>query len=103
MKRTLFAMMLLTLVGIGATLAYQSAARERDYRALLARGDASLAEDKTSDALETYSGAIALRPDSMLAYLRRGETYSRRNDPDGNDLAAAARDFGSATALDPSA
>jgi tetratricopeptide (TPR) repeat protein len=98
MKWTLVAMALLALVGIGATVAYQAAARERDYRALLARGDATLADEKTFDAIEAYSGAIALRPDSMLPYLRRGETYLQRN-----ELEAAARDFGKATALDPSA
>jgi tetratricopeptide (TPR) repeat protein len=97
-KRTLAAMTFLALVGVGAAVAYQAAARERDYRALLDRGNASLAEGKTFDAIEAYSGAVALRPDSMLPYLRRGETYQLRN-----DLEAAARDLAKATALDPSA
>ena len=84
-----------------AALAYQAAARQRDYSALLARGDAALRDDQTFDAIEAYSGAIALRPDSMLAYLRRGETYQRRGDR--GDLEAAARDFRTAAALDPTA
>ena len=47
-------------------------------------------------AIEAYSGAIALRPDSMLAHLRRGETYQRRG-----DLDAAARDFRTAAVARP--
>src|SRR5207247_9459455 len=37
----------------------------------------------------------------MLAYLRRGQTYQRRGD--SGDLDAAARDFRTAAALDPTA
>src|SRR5262249_40798179 len=40
----------------------------------------------------------ALRPDSMLAYLRRGETYRRRG-----DLNEAAHDFHTASVLDRAA
>jgi tetratricopeptide (TPR) repeat protein len=98
MKPILAVVVLLALLGVGAAAAYQAAARERDYRALLGRGDVALGEGKTFDAIEAYSGAIALRPDSMLAYLRRGDTYRQRN-----DLDAAARDLGRASALDPSA
>jgi tetratricopeptide (TPR) repeat protein len=82
-----------------ATLAYQ-AARQRDYRAAVVRGDAALRDDQTFAAIEAYSGAIALRPDSMLAYLRRGETYRKR--ADRGDLEAAARDFRKASQLDAS-
>ena len=89
---------LLALAAVGAAVAYQAAARERDYRDLLARGDAALRDDQTFGAIEAYSGAIALRPDSMLAHLRRGETYQRRG-----ELEAAARDFRAAAALDPTA
>jgi len=74
------------------------AGRQRDYQALLVRGDDALGKDETFDAIEAYSGAIALRPDSMLAYLRRGETYRRR--ADRGDLEAAARDFRRAASLD---
>ena len=35
-------------------------------------------------AIEAYSGAVALRPDSMLPRLRRGEAYQRLEaGPDG--------------------
>jgi tetratricopeptide (TPR) repeat protein len=94
-------MTLLALAGVGAALAYQAAARQRDYSALLTHGDTALHDDQTFSAIEAYSGAIALRPDSMLAYLRRGQTYQRRGDR--GDLDAAARDFRQAAALDPTA
>ena len=94
-------MTLLALAGVGAALAYQAAARQRDYSALLTNGDTALHDDQTFSAIEAYSGAIALRPDSMLAYLRRGQTYQRRGGR--GDLDAAARDFRQAAALDPTA
>src|SRR5712691_8231256 len=91
-------MLLLVLTTIGGALAYQAAARDRDYRALLARGDSALRDEQTFGAIEAYSGAIALRPDSMLAHLRRGEAYQRRGE--GGDLDQASRDFRAAVALD---
>ena len=80
MKRSIFVLVLLALAAAGGALAYQAVARDREYRSLLARGDAALREEQTFGAIEAYSGAMALRPDSMLAYLRRGETYQRRGD-----------------------
>jgi tetratricopeptide (TPR) repeat protein len=100
-KRALVVAAVLGLAGVGAILAYQEVTRQRDYSALLMRGDAALRDDQTFGAIEAYSGAIKLRPDSMLAYLRRGQTYQRRGDR--GDLEAAARDFRTAAALDPAA
>lgn len=91
----------LLIVVAAAALAYQIAARQRDYRALVVRGDTALRDDQSFAAIEAYSGAIALRPDSMLGYLRRGQTYRRR--ADRGDLESAARDFRKAASLDPSA
>lgn len=79
-------------------VAYQTASRDRAYRAFLAQGDAALHDEQTFAAIEAFSGAIALRPDSMLAHLRRGETYQRRS-----ELEEAARDFRTAANLDPAA
>ena len=94
-KRSLIGLVLLTAAGVGGAWTYQAASRDRDYRVLLGRGDAALHDEQTFAAIEAYSGAIALRPDSMLAHLRRGETYQRRG-----DLEAAARDFQTAAILD---
>lgn len=96
MRRSLLVSLLLASAAVGASLAYQAVARDRGYRELLARGDAALAADQTFNAIETYSGAIALRPDSMLARLRRAEAYRRRG-----ELVPASRDLRAATALDP--
>ncbi len=101
MKRVIVVLAVLALVAVSAAVAYQAAARQRDYSALLTRGDNALRDDQTFGAIEAYSGAIALRPSSMLAYLRRGQTYQRRGD--SGDLDAAARDFRTAAALDPTA
>lgn len=90
-------LVVLAIAVLAAIVAYQAVARDREYQRLLARGDAALSEDQTFGAIEAYSGALALRPDSMLAHLRRGDTYQRRG-----DLDAAAHDFRAAAALDPS-
>jgi tetratricopeptide (TPR) repeat protein len=101
MRRLLGATALLALAGVAAAFAYEASARERDYRAQILRGDAALRDDQTFAAIEAYSSAIFLKPDSMLAYLRRGQTYRRR--ADRNDLEAAARDFRQASLIDPAA
>ena len=97
-KRALLVSFLIVVTAVSAAIAYHTTARERDYRALLARGDAAFRDDQTYVALEAYSGAVALRPDSMLAHLRRGEAYQRRGEID-----EAVRDFRTAAALDPTA
>jgi len=101
MKRSLAVVAVLALGAMGAVSACQAVARQREYRRLLGLGDSALHEEQTFAAIEAYSGAITLRGDSMLAYLRRGETYQRRGDR--GDLDAAARDFRKAASLDPSA
>jgi tetratricopeptide (TPR) repeat protein len=97
-KRALALGAVLVAVTVAVAVAYQAATRDRTYRALLARGETALREEQTFGAIEAYSGAIALRPDSTVAHLRRAETYQRRG-----DLDAAARDFRTAAELDPSA
>ncbi|MBZ5559668.1 MAG: tetratricopeptide repeat protein [Acidobacteriia bacterium] len=98
MRRAIALVALLALAGGGVGAAYQAVARQRHYRELMTRGDAALRDDQTYAAIEAYSGAIALRDDSMLPYLRRGQTYHRQ----GN-LEEAARDFRSAAARDTTA
>jgi tetratricopeptide (TPR) repeat protein len=97
-KRSVVVMVVLAVTAAGGTVAYLAAARERDYRSLLARGDAALRDDQTFAAIESYSGAIALRSDSMLPHLRLAETYQRRG-----DLDEATREFRTASNLDPTA
>jgi tetratricopeptide (TPR) repeat protein len=99
--RAIAVVTVLLLTAAGAALLYQATARQRDYRSALMRGDNALRDEQSFAAIEAYSGAIELHPDSMLAYLRRGQTYRRRGDR--GDLDAAARDFRKAAALDPSA
>jgi tetratricopeptide (TPR) repeat protein len=98
MKRSFASLVVLLLAIIGGALVYQAARQERLYRALLAQGDAALRKGETYGAIEAYSGAITLRSDSMLAHLRRGESYRQRN-----EFENAARDFRVASELDPSA
>ncbi|MBS1818939.1 MAG: tetratricopeptide repeat protein [Acidobacteria bacterium] len=98
MKRALVLTALLAVAAVAGALAYRAAARDRSYRTLIASGEAALAAGETLAAIEDFSGAIAVRPDAMLARLRRGETYRQRGDYD-----VAARDFRAAAALDPTA
>ncbi|HEY3384508.1 MAG TPA: tetratricopeptide repeat protein [Vicinamibacterales bacterium] len=97
MKRTAILALLVSAALLG-TLSWQAVVRERDYRRLIADGDQAVAADQTFPAVEAYSGAIALRRDSMLAYLKRGETYRRRG-----EMGAALRDLREASRLDRSA
>jgi tetratricopeptide (TPR) repeat protein len=98
MRRFLPVLAVLAVAVLAATVAYQAVARDRAYQRWLARGDAALADDQTFGAIEAYSGAVALRPDSMIARLKRGDTYQR-----WGNLDAAAHDFRAAAALDPTA
>ena len=82
------------------TVVWMEVRQEREFRRLVAEGDAALHAGRTSDAIEAFSGALAFKPDSMLAHLQRAETYSRRG---SDDLPAALRDAREANALDPTA
>jgi tetratricopeptide (TPR) repeat protein len=97
MLRILWITLLLVLAVLGA-VTYEVIARDRDYQGWLARGDRSLAEEHALDAIEAYGGAVGLRPDSMLARLRRGQAHERRG-----DLEAAVHDFQAAAELDSTA
>jgi tetratricopeptide (TPR) repeat protein len=97
MKRLLALLLVLAAAGV-AVAGYVAVKQERRFRQLVADGDAALARDDTFVAIEAYTGAITLKSTSMLAYLRRGETYQRRG-----DVAAAQRDLRKAAELDPSA
>ena len=89
----------LLLVAITAALAYGYTVtrQERLYRQLLLQGDAASARGETFAALAAFSDAIAIKPESMAGYLKRGEIHRRRG-----DLESAAVDLQRAAAIDPS-
>ena len=97
MRRFLLVALMLVLAVLGA-VTYKAVATDHDYQSRLARGDRALADDQAFAAIDAYSGAVALRPDSVLARLRLGEAYQRRG-----DLEAAVHDFRAATELDATA
>ena len=98
MKRSVVLTVAAVAIVAAAVLVWVDARREREFRRLIAVGDAALAGGQTSDAIEAFSGALALKPNSMLASLKRGDTYRRRG-----EYAAALRDLGQAAFLDPAA
>ena len=85
-------------VAIVAVLARQRAARDTQYRTLLAEGEQALAQQQGYAAVEAFSGAIALRPGSMVAFYRRGEAYRQQRQDDW-----AIRDLREAIRLAPQA
>ena len=97
MKRLLLVLLLLA-GSLTAAYGYSETRRERNYRRLIDQGELALAAGNTSAAIEAFSGAVVLKPDSMLGYLRRGEAYRRRRDLDD-----ALRDLLEASELDPTA
>ena len=98
MKRLVVVSVGLAALVAGVVLAWYAVRQEREFQRLIAAGDAALASDQTYGAIEAFSGALALKGDSMVAHLKRGDTYRRRG-----ELAAALRDLRVAASLDPSA
>lgn len=98
MRRPLLVLALVAAAGGLGALAVLAYGADREYQRLIAAGDAALAADQPFQALEAYSGAVALRPDAMLAHLKRGITYQSRG-----ELQNAVRDLQRAVELDPSA
>jgi tetratricopeptide (TPR) repeat protein len=97
-KRPVVIAVAVTALVAGAALALVEVRQEREFRRLIAGGDADLAAGRTSEAIEKFSGAVALKNDAMVAYLKRGETYLHRG-----ELPAAIRDVRVAVRLDPTA
>jgi tetratricopeptide (TPR) repeat protein len=88
------------LMALAGSLAFLwlDARQQREYRRLLAAGDEAVARGQTLEAIEAFSGALTLKPDSMIARLMRGETYRQRG-----EFSSAVRDLTEAATLDPSA
>jgi tetratricopeptide (TPR) repeat protein len=97
-KRLVASAVLLAVLVWAAVFVYARLSREREYTRLVTAGEVALAAGHTGEAVEAFSGAIAIKRDSMLGYLKRGETYRSRG-----ELNAALRDLRTATRLDPAA
>lgn len=88
----------LAAVAVAVILGFASNRREQSYRSLIQQGDAALAQGDTTPAVEAFTAAIALKPVSMLGYLKRGEAYRQ-----AGELETALKDLRIASQLDPSA
>ena len=98
MRRTLVAVVFVALAGVAGALAYSAWANEVEFDRLMASGDRAVTAERHFQAIEAFSGAVALKPDSMVAYFKRGSVYL-----DQGELDAALRDLRRATEIDPSA
>jgi len=98
MRRTLVAFALVATVAVAGALGYSSYTTEREFVRLVAEGDEAAASGRPFQALEAYSGALALVPDAVVPYLKRGRVYQEQG-----ELDAALRDLRRAAELDPSA
>jgi tetratricopeptide (TPR) repeat protein len=98
MKRMWALALLVSAALVVSVLAWNRVRQEREFRRLIASGEVALGRNQTSVAIEAFSGAVALKPDSMLGYLKRGDTYRRRG-----ELATALRDLRQAASLDAAA
>jgi tetratricopeptide (TPR) repeat protein len=85
-------------LALACMLAYANNRRETAYRDLIEQGDRALIQADSFAAVEAFSVAIALKPDSMLGYLKRGEAYRQYG-----ELETALKDLRTASRLDPAA
>jgi tetratricopeptide (TPR) repeat protein len=100
MKKLVLILAVVAGLATAVYLANQAVKREDEYFHFIAQGEEALRRGETFVAIEAYSGAIALKHDSMLAYLKRGEAHQRRGDTP-EMLAAALRDLRTAAQLGP--
>jgi tetratricopeptide (TPR) repeat protein len=96
-KRAIAAVLLL-LGSLAVAYGFVVTRRENSHRELIQRGDLAMSQGDLSTAIELFSGAIVLKPDSMIGYLKRGDAYRRRD-----ELEAALRDLQQAAKIDPDA
>lgn len=98
MRRSLVALALVAAAGVIGALAYASYTTEQEFVRLVASGDQAAEAGRAFEALEAYSGALALVPDAVVGYLKRGRVYQLQGEHE-----AALRDLRRAAELDPSA
>ncbi|MEO7192133.1 MAG: tetratricopeptide repeat protein [Vicinamibacterales bacterium] len=97
MKRTLIIGGCICLLVAGVML-IERLNQDTRYRSLLAEGEVALLNRRSYVAIEAFSGALALRPDSMVALYRRGEAYADQSQDEN-----AIRDLEEAWRLAPDA
>lgn len=85
-------------LSIASALAVHQLNRGEQFQALMGAGDQALDAGDTYAAIEAYSGAAALRADSMAPHLRRGKAYEAQR-----RLDEAIRDYMEAARLQPGA
>ena len=98
MKRLVAISAVLEGLVVAGVLVRRAEERDREYQDLIGQGEQALSQGQTSVAIQAFSGAAALKPDSMLAFLKRGEAHQRQG-----DLREALRDLRMASQLDPGA
>ena len=88
------------LVGLSLLLAmavaYGTVTADRAFVRLVAAGDEAAERGDSAEALESYSGALALLPDAVTPYLKRARLYHATGQAD-----LALRDLRRAAELDP--
>ena len=98
MKRPVIVLAVVAALVAATVQSWSDVRQTRTFRRVIAEGDAAQARGEAAAAIEAFSGAVALRPTSMLPYLKRGDTYRRQGQFD-----TAERDLAQAQALDPTA
>jgi tetratricopeptide (TPR) repeat protein len=94
MRKLLATLLALPLLASGAFAAYRLLERDYRYHELVRDGDRLLASDMAVEASRSFTGAIGLKPDEPLAYVKRADAERRQ----GN-LARALEDVEKAGAL----
>jgi len=94
MRKLLATLLALPLLASGAFAAYRFLERDYRYHELVRVGDRLLASDMPVEASRSFGGAIGLKPDEPLAYVKRADAERRQ----GN-LARALEDVERAGAL----
>jgi tetratricopeptide (TPR) repeat protein len=97
-RRSLLAVVFVAVAGVAGALAYSAWHNEQEFDRLMADGDAAAGAERHFQAIEAFSGAVARKPDSMVAHLKRGSVYLEQG-----QLEDALRDLRRATQIDPSA
>ncbi len=97
-RRTALVVVIVAATAVAGALFYSALHTEQEFDRLIAAGDQAVANAQPFLAIEAYSGAVALKPDSMLAHLKRGAVYQAQG-----ELGAALRDLRESSNNDPSA